>query len=126
VLCGLKEVAQIRLPTFYCSYKNSRQPLNRLFVLYLENKLSQEIIMGIIGWIIIGAIAGWLASMVTGNDKKMGAFANITVGIIGGLIGGFIMFLLGGTGISGFNLWSLLIAFIGSLIVLWIFNKIHK
>lgn len=82
--------------------------------------------MGIIGWIIIGAIAGWLASMVTGNDKKMGVFANIVVGIIGGLIGGFIMSLLGGTGISGFNLWSLLVAFIGSLIVLWIFNKINK
>ncbi len=82
--------------------------------------------MGIIGWIIIGAIAGWLASMVTGNDKKMGAFGNIVVGIIGGLIGGFIMSLLGGTGISGFNLWSLLVAFIGSLIVLWIFNKINK
>lgn len=82
--------------------------------------------MGIIGWIIIGAIAGWLASMVTGNNKQMGAFANIVVGIIGGLIGGFIMSLLGGTGISGFNLWSLLVAFIGSLIVLWIFNKINK
>lgn len=82
--------------------------------------------MGIIGWIIIGAIAGWLASMVTGNDKKMGAFANIIVGVIGGLIGGFIMSLLGGKGVSGFNLWSLLVAFIGSLIVLWIFNKINK
>lgn len=82
--------------------------------------------MGIIGWIIIGALAGWLASMVTGNNKKMGAFANIGVGIIGGFIGGFIMNLLGGTGITGFNLRSLFVAFIGSLIFLWIFNKVHK
>ncbi len=82
--------------------------------------------MGIIGWIIIGALAGWLASMVTGNDGKMGAFANIGVGVIGGLIGGFVMNLLGGTGITGFNLWSLLVAFIGSLILLWIVNKIRK
>ncbi|MEY8353849.1 GlsB/YeaQ/YmgE family stress response membrane protein [Lachnospiraceae bacterium 54-53] len=82
--------------------------------------------MGIIGWIIIGAFAGWLASMVTGNNKKMGAFANIGVGVIGGLIGGFIMNLLGGTGVTGFNLWSLLVAFIGSIIFLWIFNKISK
>ena len=82
--------------------------------------------MGIIGWIIIGAIAGWLASLVTGNDKKMGVFANIVVGVIGGLIGGFIMSLLGGTGISGFNLWCLLVAFIGSVIVLWISNNINK
>ncbi|RKD33076.1 GlsB/YeaQ/YmgE family stress response membrane protein [Lacrimispora algidixylanolytica] len=82
--------------------------------------------MGIIGWIIIGALAGWLASMVTGNDGKMGAFANICVGVIGGLIGGFVMNLLGGTGITGFNLWSLLVAFIGSLILLWIVNKVRK
>lgn len=82
--------------------------------------------MGIIGWIIIGALAGWLASMVTGNDRKMGAFANISVGVIGGLIGGFVMNLLGGTGITGFNLWSLLVAFIGSLILLWIVNKVRK
>ncbi len=82
--------------------------------------------MGIIGWIIIGALAGWLASMVTGNDKKMGGFANIAVGVIGGFIGGFIMNLLGGAGVTGFNLWSLLVAFIGSLIFLWIFNKIRK
>ncbi|MFR3729824.1 GlsB/YeaQ/YmgE family stress response membrane protein [Lacrimispora sp.] len=82
--------------------------------------------MGIIGWLIIGALAGWLASMVTGNNEKMGALANIVVGIIGGFIGGFIMNLLGGTGVTGFNLWSLLVAFIGSLIFLWIFNKIRK
>lgn len=82
--------------------------------------------MGIIGWIIIGALAGWLASMVTGNEKKMGGFANIAVGVIGGFIGGFIMNLLGGAGVTGFNLWSLLVAFIGSLVFLWIFNKIRK
>ena len=82
--------------------------------------------MGIICWLIIVALAGWLASMVTGNNEKMGAVANIFVGIIGGFIGGFIMNLLGGTGVTGFNLWSLLVAFIGSLIFLWIFNKIRK
>jgi uncharacterized membrane protein YeaQ/YmgE (transglycosylase-associated protein family) len=47
--------------------------------------------MGIIGWLIIGAIAGWLASLVTGNDRRMGAGANILVGIIGGFIGGLAM-----------------------------------
>ncbi len=82
--------------------------------------------MGIIGWIIIGALAGWLASIVTGNDRKMGGFSNIAVGIIGGFIGGFIMNLLGGAGVTGFNLWSLLVSFMGSLIFLWIFNKIRK
>ncbi|MBA4700560.1 MAG: GlsB/YeaQ/YmgE family stress response membrane protein [Ruminococcus sp.] len=82
--------------------------------------------MGIIGWIIIGALAGWLASIVTKNNKKMGAFANIGVGIVGGFIGGFVMNLLGGSGITGFNIWSLLVAFIGSLIFLWIVNAVRK
>ena len=63
--------------------------------------------MGIISWLIIGALAGWLASMITGNNASMGALANIIVGIVGGLIGGFIMNFFGGTGITGFNIWSL-------------------
>lgn len=44
--------------------------------------------MGIISWIIVGGIAGWLASIFTGNDKKMGVGSNILVGILGGFIGG--------------------------------------
>lgn len=83
--------------------------------------------MGIIGWIVIGALAGWIASMLTGNNKNMGAGANIVVGIIGGFLGGLIMSLLGGVGITGFNLWSLLVAIIGAVILLWIVNAIkHK
>lgn len=66
--------------------------------------------MGPISWIIIGALAGWIASMITGNNKRMGAFANIAVGIVGGLIGGFVLNLIGGTGVTGFNLWSLVVA----------------
>lgn len=82
--------------------------------------------MGIIGWLIIGALAGWIASMLTGNDEKMGAWANIAVGIVGGFLGGLIMNLLGGVGITGFNLWSLLVATIGAVILLWIVNAIKR
>lgn len=82
--------------------------------------------MGFLGWIIIGALAGWIASMLTGNNEKMGAGANIVVGIIGGFIGGLAMNLLGGSGITGFNLWSLLVAVIGSVILLWIVNAIKR
>jgi uncharacterized membrane protein YeaQ/YmgE (transglycosylase-associated protein family) len=78
--------------------------------------------MGIIGWIVIGALAGWLASIVTGNNKEMGAGKNILVGIVGGFLGGLIMNLLGGSGITGFNLWSLLVAVIGSVVLLLIVN----
>ncbi len=82
--------------------------------------------MGIIGWIVIGAIAGWVASMVTGNNKEMGAGKNILVGIIGGFLGGLIMSLIGGTGITGFNLWSLVVAVIGAIILLLIVNAFKR
>ncbi|MEA4813540.1 MAG: GlsB/YeaQ/YmgE family stress response membrane protein [Oscillospiraceae bacterium] len=82
--------------------------------------------MGIIGWIIIGALAGWIASLITGNDKKMGAGMNILVGLVGGIIGGIIMNLLGGYGITGFNIWSLLVATGGAVILLLIVNAVKR
>jgi uncharacterized membrane protein YeaQ/YmgE (transglycosylase-associated protein family) len=83
--------------------------------------------MGIIGWLIIGALAGWIASMITGKNRQMGAGANILVGIIGGFIGGLVMNLLGGYGITGFNIWSLFVAVVGAVILLWIVNAFtHK
>ncbi len=82
--------------------------------------------MNIIGWIIIGAIAGWLASIVTKNNRKMGAGSNILVGVVGGFIGGLAMNLLGGNGITGFNLWSLLVATGGAIVLLLIVNAIRQ
>ncbi|MEA4969982.1 MAG: GlsB/YeaQ/YmgE family stress response membrane protein [Candidatus Pelethousia sp.] len=82
--------------------------------------------MNIIGWIIIGAIAGWLASIVTKNNRSMGAGSNILVGIIGGFIGGLAMHLLGGRGITGFNLWSLLVATGGAILLLLIVNAFRR
>ncbi len=74
--------------------------------------------MGILSWIIIGGIAGWLASILTGNNRKMGIGSNIIVGILGGFLGGFIFNILGGIGVTGFNLWSLLVSFIGAVVLL--------
>ncbi|HZK20925.1 MAG TPA: GlsB/YeaQ/YmgE family stress response membrane protein [Oscillospiraceae bacterium] len=82
--------------------------------------------MGIIGWIVIGALAGWIASIITGNNKRMGAFANIAVGIIGGFLGGFIMSLIGNSGVTGFNIRSILVAIGGSVILLLIVNLIKR
>jgi len=82
--------------------------------------------MGIIGWIIIGALAGWIASMITGNNPQMGALANIGIGIAGGFLGGLVMNLLGGSGITGFNLWSLGVAIIGAVLLLWIVNAAKR
>lgn len=78
--------------------------------------------MSIIGWIVLGGIAGWLASMVMGKDRQMGCTANVVVGIIGGLIGGWLFAQFGGGGITGFNLSSLLTAVIGAVILLAALN----
>ncbi len=78
--------------------------------------------MGIIAWIIMGALAGWIASMIMKKDSSMGAIANIVVGIIGAFIGGLLMNFFGGEGVTGFNLPSFLIALLGSVILLAIIN----
>lgn len=74
--------------------------------------------MGIIAWIIMGALAGWVASKITGHDASMGALANIIFGITGAVVGGFIMSLIGRTGVTGFNLSSFLVATGGAVLVL--------
>jgi uncharacterized membrane protein YeaQ/YmgE (transglycosylase-associated protein family) len=72
----------------------------------------------IIAWIIIGGIAGWLASLLV-RGGGMGIGMDVVVGIVGGLIGGFILSLLGlGGGFTGFNFVSLVTAFIGAVILL--------
>ena len=82
--------------------------------------------MGILSWIIIGAVAGWLASLITGNGRRMGLLLNIVVGIIGGFVGGIIMNSIGNYGITGFNLWSLLVATGGAVILLLLVNLIAR
>lgn len=82
--------------------------------------------MGIVAWVILGALAGWIASMITGKNKQMGAVANIIVGIIGAFLGGFVMNLLGGKGVTGFNVWSLVVSIAGSVILLWIVSLFQR
>lgn len=75
--------------------------------------------MGIISWIIIGGVAGWLASIVIGNNQRQGCIMNIVVGIVGAFIGGFVMrFVGGGPTDFGFDIYSLLVATVGAIILL--------
>ena len=78
----------------------------------------------IITWVVIGGLAGWVASIITRTDASQGLLGNIVAGIIGGFVGGFIMELLGGSGFTGFNLWSFIVALIGAIIVLFIWRAI--
>jgi uncharacterized membrane protein YeaQ/YmgE (transglycosylase-associated protein family) len=82
--------------------------------------------MGLLAWIVLGGIAGWLASMVAGNDAEQGIVGNIIIGILGALIGGFVVSVLGGEGITGFNLWSLLVAVAGSVLLLLILGRFKR
>jgi uncharacterized membrane protein YeaQ/YmgE (transglycosylase-associated protein family) len=83
-------------------------------------------LVNIIVWIIIGGLAGWIASMILGRDAQMGALANIVVGIIGAFIGGFLMNMLGAQGTTGFNVWSLLVAILGAVVLLAIVGAIQR
>ena len=76
-------------------------------------------IVNIILWLILGGIAGWLASLLV-RGTGLGILGDIVVGIIGGFIGGFIVSLFGGTGMTGFNIWSLIVAVIGAVVLLLI------
>jgi uncharacterized membrane protein YeaQ/YmgE (transglycosylase-associated protein family) len=76
--------------------------------------------MGIIAFIILGALAGWVASMIAGTNAQMGLLANIIVGIIGAFIGGLLFSMFGGDGVTGLNLGSFVVALIGSVILLMI------
>lgn len=82
--------------------------------------------MDLLGWIVVGALAGWIASMIVGKNHKMGLLANIVVGVIGAFIGGFIVNLIGGDGITGFNLWSILVATGGAVVLLTLINMVRK
>lgn len=76
--------------------------------------------MGFLLWMIFGGVAGWLASLVMGTDARQGILMNIVIGIVGALIGGFLMSFIGETGITGFNLSSLLVAVVGAVVLLMI------
>jgi uncharacterized membrane protein YeaQ/YmgE (transglycosylase-associated protein family) len=76
--------------------------------------------MSIIAWIVVGGLAGWIASIVMRTDASMGVGSNIVVGILGALIGGWVSTLFGGPAVTGFNLTSFLVAILGSIILLGI------
>jgi len=82
--------------------------------------------MGIIGWIILGGLAGWIASMIQKTDGQMGILANIVVGIVGAFIGGFVFSLFGGEGVTGFNIYSFLVALVGAVILLWLVKMVRR
>lgn len=71
--------------------------------------------MNIILWIVFGALAGWLASVVMRTSSQQGLLMDIVLGVVGAIIGGFVMNLFGQPGVTGFNAYSLIVAVIGAV-----------
>lgn len=85
--------------------------------------------MNFIIWIVVGGIIGWLASLIMKTDAQQGIFLNIVVGIVGALLGGWLLAPLFGTGTinqDNFSLPSLLVSFLGAIILLLIVNLIRR
>ena len=79
--------------------------------------------MGILIWIIFGALVGWVASMIMNGEG--GLVWDIIVGIVGAVIGGFIVSMIGKSGVSGFNLYSFIVALLGACILVAIVKAVH-
>lgn len=74
--------------------------------------------MGWLAWLVIGAISGWLASIVMKTNRRQGLLMDIVVGILGALLGGFLFNQFGEVGVTGFNIWSVFVAFTGAVVLL--------
>jgi uncharacterized membrane protein YeaQ/YmgE (transglycosylase-associated protein family) len=82
--------------------------------------------MGILLWIIFGALVGWIASIIMKTDAEQGALLNIIVGIIGAVLGGWIMSFFGQGGTTGFNLYSFIVALLGAIVLIAIVKAIRR
>lgn len=79
-----------------------------------------------IAWILFGALAGWIASMITRTNESQGALGNIITGIVGAFIGGFVVRMLTGNNVEGFNLGSLIVAILGAVILISLLKLMRR
>ena len=81
--------------------------------------------MGILAWLILGLVAGFIASKVV-NKTGEGLVLDLVLGVIGAVVGGWIMSLFGQSGVSGLNLYSLVVAVLGAIVVLVAYHAIRR
>ncbi len=82
--------------------------------------------MGIILWIIFGGLVGWVASLIMKTDAQQGIILNVVVGIIGAVLGGWIMGGLGQGGVGGFTVYSFLVALLGAVVLIFLVKAIRR
>lgn len=76
--------------------------------------------MNILLWIILGALSGWIASVVMKINGSQGLLMDIIMGVIGAVVGGFVLNLIGQPGVTGFNLYSFIVSIFGAILVIWL------
>ena len=79
--------------------------------------------MSVLSWVLLGLIAGFIGSKIV-NRSGQGVLLDIVLGIVGAVLGGFLFSAIGATGITGFNLYSMFVAIVGAVIVLWAYHAI--
>ena len=79
--------------------------------------------MGIIAWVVLGLIAGFIASKIV-NHTGSGIVMDIVLGVVGALVGGFVFSMFGAAGVTGFNIYSMLVAVVGAVVVLWLYHML--
>jgi uncharacterized membrane protein YeaQ/YmgE (transglycosylase-associated protein family) len=78
--------------------------------------------VGILSWIVVGLIAGLLAKLILPGENPGGLIVTTLIGMVGAVVGGFVVGILGGVGATGFNVWSILVATLGAIILLAVYR----
>lgn len=76
--------------------------------------------MSILLWIILGALSGWIASMIMRTNESQGTLGDIVLGVVGAVVGGIVLTFFGQPGVTGFNMYSMFVAILGSVLVIWL------
>ena len=79
--------------------------------------------MSFIGWVVLGLIAGFIASKIV-NKRGEGVVMDIVLGVVGAIVGGFLFSMFGGAGVTGFNIYSMIVAVVGAIVVLLIYHAV--
>lgn len=80
----------------------------------------------ILFWVIFGGVTGWVASIIMNTNEEKGIARTVAIGIVGAVIGGVVSRMLAGPGVTGFNLYSIIVAVIGAALVLFIVNSVDR
>ena len=77
--------------------------------------------MSVLAWMVLGLIAGFVASNIL-RSSGQGLLLDLVLGVIGAVVGGYLFTAIGATGLTGFNLYSMLVAIVGAIVVLWLYH----